>query len=271
MADLGTNLLEFIGIEETNLLVTMVKCNPEIAKVFPKLDGAYQAPMKFIDVNLKDEHKKTVLALYLYTHYHLYFSTVCLLRCHLSDSLASTRKAIDATLTAYRLIEEPGTLELYEKGDWSYKGIKRFVERARKKDKAKFPLAETLIPLHELCSEFGSHADISSFIHRLSIEEIEGSNKALFKVHMFQTPDTDLELRAYLVQTLLAYTLMAKVFSTFVGEMAAGLEVAAWIEQLDRLENAFGSEAQEIDKQMNSVGTREVRATEPKLDPTGEN
>ncbi|MGH8771466.1 MAG: hypothetical protein ACREV2_09860 [Burkholderiales bacterium] len=92
--------MEFIGTEETNLLVTMVKCHAEIAKVFPILDDVYQAPIKLVDVNINDGHKRTVLALYVYTHYHLYFSTVCLLRCHLSDSLGSTRKAIDATLTA---------------------------------------------------------------------------------------------------------------------------------------------------------------------------
>lgn len=109
-----TNLLEFIGAEQTNLLVMMTKCHVEIAKIFPHLDGAYQAPIGFIDVNIKDEHKKTILSLYLFTHYHLYFSTVCLLRCHISDSFGSTRKAIDATLTAYQLIEEPDTLPLYQ-------------------------------------------------------------------------------------------------------------------------------------------------------------
>jgi hypothetical protein len=94
MAVPQTNLLEFIGAEETNLLVTMHMCHPDLAKPFPMLDGAYQAPIKFIDVNINDEHKQALLALYLFTHYHLYFSMVCLLRCHLSDSLSSTRKAI---------------------------------------------------------------------------------------------------------------------------------------------------------------------------------
>lgn len=244
-----TNLLEFLGAEQTNLLVTIVKCNPEIARAFPMLDGAYQAPLKFIDVKTEDEHKKTILSLFLFTHYHLYFSTVCLLRCHLSDSLGSTRKAIDATLTAYRLVEEPGTLAQYQERHRHFQNIKGYVAKVRRNDPAKYPLAEELVRLHELCSEFGSHADVSSFIHRISVEPTEAAGKGLFKVHMFQTPDTDAELRAYLVQTLLAYTLMAKVFSAFVGGLAAGLDITAWNAQLERLETVFASIARKVEEQ----------------------
>ena len=124
-----TNLLEFIGAEQTNLLVTMTKCHRDIVDIFPHLDGAYQAPLGYMDVNIKDEYRNTVLSLYLFTHYHLYFSTVSHLRCHLSDSLGSTRKAIDATLTAYRLIEEPDTLSQYHERHWSYQNIKSYVVR----------------------------------------------------------------------------------------------------------------------------------------------
>ena len=245
-----TNLLEFIGIEETNLLVTMAKFHTDIVQVFPKLDGAYQAPLGFIDIKIDDAHKQTVMALYLFTHYHLYFSTVCLLRCHLSDSLGSTRKAIDATLTAYRLIEEPATLEQYHQQHRHYQAIKSYMDRARRHDATKYPLAGRLIELHDLCSEYGSHADISSFVHRITIAPTEEAGKGLFKVQMFQTPDTDLAHRAYLVETLLAYTEMAKVFSTFMGSVTTGFDVTAWNTQLGQLEKAFASEAHKIHAQI---------------------
>lgn len=243
-----TNLLEFIGAEQTNLLVTMTKCHADIAKMFPQLDGAFQAPLGFIDVNVEDEYKKTILSLYLFTHYHLYFSTVCLLRCHISDSLGSTRKAIDATLSAYRLIEYPDTLSLYQQRDWSYQNIKSYIAKQIKLDSTKFIHATQLIRLHDLCSEFGSHADISSFIHRVSIESTGGMDKGLFKINMFQTPDTDIELHRYLVETLLAYTHMTKVFSAFIGGLVVGLDVAAWNAQIDKLEQAFAQEAYKIDE-----------------------
>ena len=245
-----TNLLEYIGAEQTNLLVTLTKCHADIAKMFPILDGAYQAPLGFIDVNIKDEHKKTVLSLYLFTHYHLYFSTVCLLRCHISDSFGSTRKAIDATLTAYRLIEEPDTLPLYQQREWSYQSIKSHVVKKIKDDPTKFVHAAPLIELHDICSEFGSHADISSFIHRTLVEPTEEAGKGLFKLGMFQIPDTDIELRRYLVETLLAYTHMTKVFSAFIGELAIGLDVTAWNAKIDELEQAFLQEAYKIDEQI---------------------
>lgn len=249
MDELQTNLLAFIGAEETNLLVTMTKCHRDI-EFFPLLDGAYQAPIRFIDVNINDEHKKTILSLYLFTHYHLYFSTACLLRCHLSDSLGSTRKAIDATLTAYRLIDEPATLTQYHERHRNYQNIKSYMARQMTHDKTKFTLARELIKLHDLCSEFGSHADISSFIHRVSVESTQKEGKGLLKVNMFQTPNRDIELRGYLAQTLLAYAQMVKVFSAFLGELAVGLDLVEWNRRINDLIKACATESYEIDNQI---------------------
>jgi hypothetical protein len=103
------------------------------------LDGTFQAPIPHLRIAANDEYSQTVLSLYLFTHYHLYLSTVMLLRCHLSDSLASTRKAIDATLTAYRLIVEPQTLEEYKSQHRHYQFIKGHIERRRKADPTLFP------------------------------------------------------------------------------------------------------------------------------------
>lgn len=48
-----TNLLGFLGAEEQNLLTSMVKCHRDIAIAFPKLDGAFQAPIKLINIDDK--------------------------------------------------------------------------------------------------------------------------------------------------------------------------------------------------------------------------
>ena len=250
MAEQQTNLLAFIGKEETNLLVTMFKCHNDIV-FFTSLDAAYQAPIRFIDINFNDEYKKTIISLYLFTHYQLYFSTVSLLRCHLSDSLSSTRKAIDSTLTAYRLIEEPTTLLQYHNRDRSYQNIKSYFSQIIKKDQTRFVLAPELITLHDLCSEFGSHADISSFIHRVSVKSTEKEGKEIFSLNMFQTPDTDIELRGYLVQTMLAYAQMLKVFSTFICELAVGLDIKLWNQQIDEIIMVCAKEAYKIDSQIN--------------------
>lgn len=243
-----TSFLEFIGAEQTNLLVTLTKCHHDIADIFPHLDGVYQAPFEFIDINTQDEHKKTILSLCLFTHYQLYFSTVCHLRCHLSDSLGSTRKAIDATLTAYRLIAEPDTLSQYHDSHSDYQHIKSYVAKQMQLTPTSYPLAAELIKFHELCSEFGSHTDISSFVHRVSVEHSQEAGKGLVKVNMFQKPETDIELRAYLVRSLLAYSQMAKVFSSFIGELAIGLDLDAWNKKIDELIHAFATEVRNIDR-----------------------
>ena len=59
-------------------------------------------------------------------------------------------------------------------------------------------------------------------------------------------------MRRYLVETLLAYTHMTKVFSAFIGELAIGLDVTAWNAKIDELEQAFLQEAYKIDEQISA-------------------
>jgi len=72
------HLLEYLGAEETNLLVSMNLCKRDM-DFFPELDGLFQEPLKYIDLKIKnraelthdDKHRMAVLTLYLYVHYHL--------------------------------------------------------------------------------------------------------------------------------------------------------------------------------------------------------
>jgi hypothetical protein len=221
-----TNLLEFISKEENNLLTSMVKCHDDVAQ-FAKVDGHFQAIVKHLDVPADDEHGRTMLALYLFTHYHLYLSFVTLMRCHLSDSLASTRKAIDATLSAYRLCVEPQTLEQYLNAEGAYLRITRTMERARSADANAYPLAPPLLHLHGVCSQFGSHADVSSFVHRIKVVPVS-SDKATIEHLLFQYPEDPAEFRYYFASTLSAYMLMLEVFIEPVGKYAAEFDLDSW-------------------------------------------
>ena len=56
-----------------------------------------------------------------------------------------------------------------------------------KNDPSKYPLSHTLINIHDACSEFGSHADISSFFYRLERKKIPDTKQdkvfsALFSI-----------------------------------------------------------------------------------------
>ena len=241
------NIFGFLGAEESNLLTTLRTCHRDFSIMLPMIDGAFQAPIGHIAIPVNDDHKRTVLCLYLYVHGQMYFSVACLLRCHLSNSLASTRKAIDATLTAYRLIEEPATLPQYEAGDFSYQFVKRYVEKARKKDASLYPLAVDLLKFHDLCSQFGSHADIATFIHKIAILQTDNPDQEMMTVGMFQPPDSKEEMRRYMVETFLAFVAMMKVFSSFVVSIATKFDSGPWVKQIDQMAAACYKEARELD------------------------
>jgi len=199
-----------------------------------------------------------LVGLYLFTHYHLYLSMVTLARCHLSDSLASTRKAIDATLTAYRLHVQPETLQEYLDEKGSYRFITRTIARAREKDDKLFPLAPPLLHLHGVCSQFGSHADISSFAHRVNVKPVD-ANKAIVEHLMFQYPEDPDEFRYYLASTMSAFVLMLQVFidplTKHIRAKVDGkdFDLAAWRDSTQKL--AEGTE--KVRKALAAVGVKQ--------------
>lgn len=252
-----THLLEYLGVEETNLLVSMNLCKRDM-DFFPKLDGLFQEPLKYIDLKVKnraelthdDKYRMTVLTLYLYVHYHLYSAFSTMLRCHLSDALSQTRKAIDAAFTAARLIREPATLKDYLDRHADYRNIKRTVSDANKKQETEYPDTGPLVEMHGICSEFGSHADVSSFIHRVEMTEPDELGKSLMRLLMFQKPDSDLEFRYYLVQILASFSQMLWLFRDFVGDVAKGIEKEKWVAVIAQTISAIQKESEQIEVAM---------------------
>lgn len=248
-----TNLLEYLGAEETNLLVSINLCKQDM-DFFPKLDGLFQEPLKHIDLKIKngadlkheDVHRMTVLTLYLYVHYHLYSAFSTMLRCHLSDALSQVRKAIDATLTAIRLIGDPSTLEDYLERRTDYRNIKRVVSEANKKAETQYPHTGPLVEMHEICSQFGSHADVSSFIHRVEMTDPDDLGKSLIRFFMFQRPDSDLEFRYHLVRMLSSFGQMLWLFRDFVGDLAVGIDKDKWVAAIRQMDLAIQKESEQI-------------------------
>ena len=232
-----TNLLEFLSKEENNLLTSMMKYRDDV-DAFSRVDGHFQAPVAYIDVPAGNEQARTVVGLYLFTHFHLYLSFATLLRCHLSDSLASTRKAIDATFTAYKLHLEPGTLKAYLEEDASYRFITKSIMRARKQDNNAYPLAPALLELHGVCSRYGSHADVSSFAHRVKVTPL-GPDKARVEHLMFQFPEDEKEFRYYLASTLSAFMLMIAIYADPLSKLTKNFDVANWIKSSKALTDSI--------------------------------
>ena len=113
------NFLEYLGNEKQNLLTSVVNFRAEF-DLFYNVDRIYQEPLKRLVVSADDV---IVPQLYLFVHFHLYFSISCLLRSHLSETLSSLRKAIDATLSAYEVILKPETATAYLNRDRHFQFI----------------------------------------------------------------------------------------------------------------------------------------------------
>lgn len=208
---------EYLGAEEQNLLASILNFRTEL-DLLGQLDDIFQSPIPRLRIPEEDEAGLLVGQLYLFVHFHLYFSVSCLLRSHLSESFSSTRKAIDASLTAYKIILEPETARRYIERDRYFQSIKSRLQNEIEKDSFKYPLAHILIKLHDSCSEYGSHADISSFVHRIEMKELPGANADLLQVHYFQFPRNSTEYKFYFVLTLQVFLQTFRIFKAFFNE-----------------------------------------------------
>ncbi len=206
---------EYLGAEEQNLLASILNFRAEF-DLFEQLDNIFQSPISRIRMPKDDQPGLLVSQLYLFTHFHLYFSVSCILRSHLSESLSSTRRAIDASLTAYKIILDPGTAKGYVEQNSYFKYIKSNLQKEIQKDSSKYPLARILLSLHDSCSEYGSHADISSFFHRMEVKELSEANADLLQINYFQFPRQTSEYRFYFVLTLQAFLKMFEIFKVFL-------------------------------------------------------
>lgn len=224
------DFLQFLAGEEQNMLTSLINLRPDF-NVFSHLDGVWRGAAERIDA---PEKGQAVPALFLFVHFQLYISVAALMRAHLSESFASTRKAINAALSAYEMILDPTTIPLYEARDKHFQFIKAHIAKVRKDDAVRYPLAEQLLQQHETCSEFGSHADVSSFVYRTEMKGTDKPNKGILLFHYFQFPRDPEEFHWHFVELLLAYYQMLEVFKPMVLKLAVGLD-ASWERELRAL------------------------------------
>ena len=208
------NFLEYLGNEEQNLLTSIVNFRSEF-DLFYNIDRIYQEPIKRLIVSSENV---IVPQLYLFVHFHLYHSISCLLRSHLSENLSSLRKAIDASLCAYKVILEPDSATAYLDRDKYFQFIKSNIQREIEKDSSLYPLAHNLIKMHNACSEYGSHSDISSFFHRLETRATEDEKREILLVHYFEFPRNQEEYRFYHLTTLQGFYSIFLIFKLFLDQ-----------------------------------------------------
>lgn len=204
------NFLEFLAQEEHNVLASLCNLREEF-DLFFNLDQVYKAPLDRLKPKPDD---MVVPQLYLFVHYHLYSSVASILRVHLAEALASTRKAIDGALTAYELIKHPEKTTEYLNGSRHFVNIKAAVKKSFSQDADSYPLAKGLIGLHEHFSHFGSHADFSGFAHRLRVTRRDDGDTSV-DFDYFHKPDNDVEFRYYFACLLHAYYRIFLIFRKY--------------------------------------------------------
>lgn len=205
------NFLDYLGKEEQNLLASVVNFKDEF-DLFYNLDLIYQEPIQRLAVSANNI---VISQLYLLVHFYLYFSISCLLRSHLSETLSSIRKAIDASLSAYKIILDSNLSMSYLNRDKYFQFIKANIQKEMKNDAKLYPLAHDLIKIHDACSEYGSHSDISSFFHRLETKETDNKDQGMILLHYFQFPRNPEEYKFYFITTLQGFYAMFLIFKLF--------------------------------------------------------
>lgn len=213
------DFLDYLGIEEGNLYKSLVNLNEELL-FLKKLDACYQLLMKRADSIAIEDLDLLVFQLLGFVHYHFYFSNNCLLRGHISESFASMRAAIDATFIAYKIVLQPDTATNYLKRKNAFRNIKGHIKKQNKEDPSSYPLAPPLLKAHEACSQFGSHADISTFFNRLETKRtvVDEKENLEMKFFYFQFPVDVEEFYKYFLYLMNHYLMMLALFFELVKE-----------------------------------------------------
>lgn len=247
------NFQEYVSTDEHNLHENFEKLK-SCFDIFLRLDDLYKQPL---DSSFVNETDAVIPSLYLMVHSKLYFSMACLLRGHISEGLGATRGAIDAGLTAYKLILEPETKESYLKREWSFQNIKSTLSKARQKDGNAYPLAEVLMELHEMCSACVSHADISTIKHRIEMHKQETSVASLLSFKYHEGPSDGALYHGILIDFLNTYQRLLVIFHSFVAETCS-INYGEWVGKLNDIFLLLNEERQKSQQHIDSINDKQL-------------
>lgn len=228
------NIFEYMEAEAENVKVS-AKYHEAVLKEHTVVDRIIRACIEGLRID--NTPANMVAQLYHFVHVQYLAALSNLLRLHLSESMGCTRKAVDATLTAYELILFPEKLPMYLAREWHFQTIKSRIERARKGDPAKYPLAVGLLEMHDMGSQYGAHADVSSFIHRMKRRPSEDGG-IIQNFAYFQVPESQLQGDSHYVNLFHNFLAMTRVFDSFT-EKYAPINFDAWRGDRDRKLKAY--------------------------------
>ncbi len=203
--------LEYISQEDKILRDNLSICKEEMS-IFNGLNMLFQKPLQHLDLSLAPmtEAKRVIFALYYRVLYQMHSSFSNILRFHISECYISIRIAIDSVLSAYRIMLEPDMVEKYINRDNYFLYIKSKMKREYDRDNSRYPLAQQLFSVHEICSQYGAHTDPETFVYRIK----EGKDFLFF--NFFQSPTNENEFRFNLFTMLLSYFSIFRIFKEYL-------------------------------------------------------
>ena len=222
---------EFISSEEYNFSISNLRLKKEFL-FFSEIDFIYKEYFKIIQsLKIKPNHESVIWSLMYFVHFNFYFSISTFMRGHCTEAFNPIRRAIDAGLTAYLIIEDNDSAKDYLNGGRRFINVKQTIRNERTSNPSKYPLAKGLIELHETCSAYASHADIRSFIHSLEIKK----NKMDFKY--FSIPENNNEFKLYFIVSIMSFYYLFKIFKIFIDQKLAKFVIPHLEERCLDLEN----------------------------------
>lgn len=160
------NILEFMGFEQHNELVSIANLKGELG-FLQELDEIYQETKDAFPANKNKDTHIMVGLMFLRAHSELYIGMSQFFKSHLSKAFLSLRIAIDASFNAYYFTKHSEHAKDYidEKSLLQKKIFWRIKDHISKNAK-EFPLAQSLIKIHEIASNFSAHPSFSSLIYK---------------------------------------------------------------------------------------------------------
>jgi hypothetical protein len=210
--EISFDLFRFVTIEHEQLLVRLADNREEFA-ILNDLQSLYLSVTSNVVVGDDDT---VIWHLLSFAHYHLLFSSACLMRCHLSEAFASARAAIDGAFVAAQIIHDRASQVAYAKRTKPFDKLARHLKNlVRDQKQLPHPLVPELLKLFDEFSTFASHADASSFVHRVKATE-DGTGKTRFSVEYFQFARSDAERRIHAITLFHTFVMILDIFSDFL-------------------------------------------------------
>jgi hypothetical protein len=242
------DLVKFLGIENEQVLVSFAN-NADELRIINHIHGLYRAAMSNVTI---DENEFVIFQLLTFSHYHFLYGMACHMRCHLSEAFASARAAVDASLIAAQIIHDRVSQVAYAKREKPFDKLNRYLQNLIRDEKPlPHPLVPELIKLHDTFSTFASHADISSFVHR--VKRVEGDPPTL-AVQYFQFATKKAERQIYGLSLLHTFVMVLDVFAAFLIEEAK-IVPKEWRTELHGLGGKIERQTADLKKQIADEAT----------------